>query len=326
MPIQINPSKFPIWVGENRLRLGVTDDSQVISPVSNAQERLIQLLFEGVSEDQLSMVGGSVGLSEFESSELVARLKPSLLNSSKTGAQSNSLDIRFAEIVRLGFETNRSPVETIAKRARKLIELPALDRTGLTLIRVLAELGFRKFQTTDYGTVSNHDGGELGYPKTMLGLARLTAIRKLMETENNQIEINHPTKSSPESLTIVAATHRLLPNSYESKTTVLGIEYGLSSVFVSGVTTRGQSPCLGCRDRWAAENKSGWVEESIQLTSRHDHLDDGISLLIASALAAKSVCAFTDGDSPTSSTEVDVISRNAREISFQFHPGCGCRN
>ena len=326
MPIQINPSKFPIWVGENELRLGTTAQDQTLVQVSNAQERLIQLLFEGVAREQLSLVGGSVGLSEFETNNLVDLLRPSLLMDAEVKSDGRAIDVRFAELIRLGFQTNQSPADVLAKRAATVIRIPVLDRTGLNLLRALSELGFRSFLTDDFAAVSAQHGGELGYPKSLLGMSRLSAARSLLEIDKTHVELNHPKGAGKSALQILNATHRITPSRYQKMPSPwLAIEYRIDSVFVSGIMAPRITPCLGCRELWMAEANQSWATDSIQLSARADHLDDGTSLLMAVALACRNICSYFDHEIIESGNIVDVVSRKVSESNFQFHPTCSCR-
>lgn len=327
MPIQINPSKFPIWVGENELRLGTNPQDQALERVSNAQERLIQLLFEGVASDQLSLVGASVGLSEIETNNFVERLRPSLLLDVDVKGNGRAIDVRFAELIRLGFQTNQAPADVLSKRAATVLRIPVLDRTGLNLLRVLSELGFRSYLTDDFAAVGPNDCGELGYPKSLLGISRLSASRSLLEIDKTHVELNHPKGAGKSALQILSATHRITPSSYQKMLSPwLAIEYQLDSVFVSGIIAPRITPCLGCRELWIAEANQNWATDAIQLSARQDNLDDGASLLMAVALACRNICRYFDREIIESSNLVDVVTRNVTESNFQFHPSCGCRS
>jgi hypothetical protein len=327
MPIQINPSKFPIWVGGNELRLGAGANDQTLNQVSNAQERLIQLLFEGVAKDQLSLVGASVGLTEIETTKFVEHLRPSLLDDVEFKNDGRAIDVRFAELVRLGFQTNQSPSDVLAKRAGTRIRIPELDRTGLNLLRTLSELGFRSFLTDDFTAVTSNDGGELGYPRAMVGVSRLSAARSLVEIDKSHVELNHPKGAGKSELQILSATHRITPSRYKVlESPWLAIEYQIDSVFVSGIMIPRITPCLGCRELWAAESNPNWATDVIQLSARGDHLDDGASLLMAVALACRNICRFFDSEIIESSNVIHVASRKVSESNCQFHPTCDCRN
>ena len=327
MPIQINPSKVPIWVGESELRLGTNAHDQTLTQVSNAQERLIQLLFEGVAKDQLSLVGGSVGLSEIETNDFVERLRPSLLMEAAAKSDGRAIDVRFAELIRLGFQTSQSPADVLSKRAATVIRIPVLDRTGLNLLRALSELGFRSFLTDDFDAVGSPDGGELGYPKALHGISRLSAARSLLEIDKTHVVLNHPKGAGKNALQILNATHRVTPSRYKNmQSPWLAIEYKIDSVFVSAIMVPRVSPCLGCRELWVAEANPSWVSDSIQLSARADQLDDGASLLMAVALACRNICSYFDHEIIESGNVVDVVSRKVSDINFQFHPTCSCRS
>ena len=326
MPIQINPSKFPIWLGESKLRLGTTTDDQTLDHVTNSQERLIQLLFEGVANDQLAQVGASVGLNIEESEKFVERLRPSLLSESAEKSSGQTLDVRFAELVRISFQTNNSPAEVLSKRAATSIHIPLLDRSGLNVVRLLSELGFRKFSTDDHESVGPHDGGELGYPKSLSGVSRLSAARELLDCKRSNVTLSHAIEKAAPFLTIVSATHRALPSAFQKiNSAVIAIEFGIDSVFVSGVIEKKLNPCLGCRDLWLIEANQNWASESIQLSARRDHLDDGMSLMIALALAGRNICNFIDYRQSGSSSVIETLTRRVSEVNLQFHPACACQ-
>jgi hypothetical protein len=292
MAIQLNPSKIPIWKNSSELRLGIGDTGHELGEISNAQERLINLLFEGVAENQISLVGNSVGLSDLETRELVDRLKPSLLQSATSFGGNFPLSLRFAEVLRIGFQTEQSPMEVVAKRANQTIELTRLDRTGLTVIKALSENGFRNFNTQDFDMVGQADLGELGYPTHLLGVSRVNAARTVLESAENGIGItqNSSAAETDRPIRILSGMHRILPKEYRQQNRpLLAIEYRLDSIFVSRVTEHQIDPCLTCRDLWESDTQPNWTTESIQLTGRPDQLDDGVNLLMASSIDRKSV-------------------------------------
>ncbi len=326
----MNPSKVPIWKNETDLRFGLHDEPQVLVEVSNAQERLINLLFQGIPEDQLDLVGNSVGLSEVETASLVERLKPSLLEPKGSGGKGTALDVRFAEIIRIGFETNITPESVLANRAETLIHLRSLNRTGLLLIKTLSEAGFCLFETLDYDYVRREDLGELSYQPNQLGISRLGAARELMAPHSGNLQLAHPEPRSKRKPKVIAlsAMHRINPSAYrELNSAHIAIEYGIAELCVSPMVISGETPCLGCRDLWEAENSPDWASVAIQLTARNDHLDDGAGLLLAAAIAAKSICQFVDGTvAPLSGGfRVSLKTRVVTGVSWAFHPACPCQ-
>lgn len=330
MPFQLNPSKVPIWNNESELQFGLHDEPQVLTEVSNAQERLINLLFRGIPEDQLDLIGESVGLSYFETANLVERLKPSLLNQHSTTGGGTALDVRFAEIIRIGFETNNTPESVLAKRAETVIQLRSLNRTGLLLIKALSEAGFCLFETLDYEFVRREDLGELTYQPNQLGISRLAAARELIAPHRGGLKLGHPesqSKRKPKAM-VVSAMHRVTPSAYrELKSAHISVEYGISELRVSPMIVPGETPCLGCRDLWESEGNPGWASTAIQLTARNDQLDDGAGLLLAVAIAAKTICQFVDGqEMPTrDGFQVSLRSRAVTGYGWGFHPTCNCR-
>lgn len=331
MPFQLNPSKVPIWNNESELRFGLNDEPQVLTEVSNAQERLINLLFQGIPEDQLNLIGESVGLSVLETASLVERLKPSLLNQHETTAGATALDVRFAEIIRIGFETNNTPESVLAHRAETVIQLRSLNRTGLLLIKALSEAGFCHFETLDYEFVRREDLGELSYQSSQLGISRLAAARELLAPHEGKVHLVHPearSKKKPKMI-VLSAMHRINPSSYrELNNAHIAVEYGIAELRVSPVIVAGETPCLGCRDLWESESNPDWASVAIQLTARNDQLDDGAGLLLATAIAAKSICQYVDGSGlPTSEGfQVSLKTRAVKGYGWAFHPNCSCRS
>lgn len=329
MPYQLNPSKVPIWTSETELRIGLSDQDQVLQEVGIAQERLINLLFQGIPEMGIEQVGASVGLAEVETRTLVEKLRPSLLQQNQGNASGNALDVRFAEIVRLGFDTNAAPEAVLAKRAQTLIQFPKLDRTGLLLIKVLAEAGFSRFETLDYDSVRREDIGELSYKPEQLGISRLAAAREILAGSAGKTAINLPEKRSRKKvdLVLISAMHQVNPKNYRDlETPHLAVEYGIEQLKVSPIITPGSSPCLNCRDLWESENNPDWATVAIQLTARNDHLDDGAGLLVAAGISAKSICQFTDQPvgATTQGFQVSLKTRQVQTVSWQLHPACRC--
>jgi hypothetical protein len=329
MVVQINPSKVPIWINEKTLQLGVGPNDQRLEDLNNSQERLIQLLFEGVANDQVELVGKSVGLELSESLKLIELLRPSLVLSQKRSGANSTVDSRFAELIRIGFLTEQSPAEVLANRSRHRICIPKLDRTGLTLVRALSEMGFQKFETNDYGSVTHNDHGELGYPKSLAGVSRLSAANALLETGKSQVTILPLTsaKSTQKTISVISASHHFLTHEFENlKTPHVAIEYRLETISVSNVIRRSENPCLGCRYAWLAEDRSGWAEEAIQLAGRRDQLDDGANLLLATAIACRNIAIYTDFNAFGANWNLNLQTRKVSEPEPQFHPACGCQD
>lgn len=330
MPFQLNPSKVPIWKNETDLKLGLQEQNQILDDVSHAQERLINLLFQGIPEDQLTHVGQSVGLSEIETSELVERLRPSLLDQTFRNSNGTALDVRFAEIIRIGFETNETPESVLTKRANTIVEVRQLNRTGLLLLKALCEAGFRKFETLDYDVVRRADIGELSFTSNQLGISRLAAARTILTETAGATELTHPRKRARKEfrVSVLSAMHQVNPSAYRGLPDPhLLIEYAIEELRVSPVITPTRNPCLACRDLWAAENDSEWAATAIQLTARNDQLDDGSGLLLAAAISAKTICEFVDsaGQKSTDGYLVILKTRALKTFSWQFHPACQCR-
>ena len=330
MPFQLNPTKVPIWQTESTLKLGIDETDQVLEAVTTAQERLINLLFQGVSEDHLEVVGDSVGLSSEETIQLIERLRPSLLDQPRRSSQTKSFDSRFAEIIRIGFESNQAPDSVLAQRAESLVLIPQLDRTGLALAKALAETGFRKLATNDYELVSRNDLGELGYPTKQLGIPRLSALREVLAANSSAVEVNHFAVKPKHQPKVVALSgmHRVNPKDFRKLTLPhLSIEYALDELRISGVIRPGETSCLGCRDLWESENDRNWTTTSIQLSARNDQLDDGAGLLMACSIATKTICNFIDSTMPNDRPgfKVNLKTRSCIEYGWQPHPACDCR-
>jgi hypothetical protein len=319
--IQINPSKIPIWVGESQLQLGLGEYAQSLTNLSNAQERLIHLLFKPIPDSQLEFLGKSVELDPTDTRALVEMLRPSLLESGK-GEEHINLDLRFAELMRIAFDTGRVAESVLTARATAAVAIDELTRTGLLLIRALSEMGFRNFYTADFEKVRKADLGELGFPLDLLGISRVTAARTIL---GNFGTLNFESKKHPIFMRVLASNHSISPNRYLGKLEPhLVIEYGIETIEVSSVITAGVTPCIGCRDLWRSEADPNWCNRTIQLALRRDHLDDAAALLIATSLAAKNISGFIDQGSPGVGFEVKLKSRTFREIGHQRHPGCGC--
>jgi hypothetical protein len=326
MAVQLNPSKVPIWKSETELQIGISEDAQKLADVTNAQERLIDLLFQGVAEDQLELLGSSVGLTDTETNELVERLKPSLLAPSSSLDNRANLDVRFAEIIRIGFDTSRTPDGVLSNRAATLIQIRKLDRTGLMLLRAFAEAGFRKFETMDFDFVTRNDFGELGYNQTFGGTSRITAARATIEDRATGVEITHASSKPKPKIVLLSAMHQVSPNEYrDTLDKHLAIEYGIDRLRISPVISPGQSACMGCRDLWKSEQEPDWAATSIQLAARHDHLDDAASLLMAASVTCRIVCSHVDGVPESGGVEIDLRSRTVTGYGWQFHPTCPCR-
>jgi len=329
MVFQINPSKVPIWLSETEVRLGLEHDSQTIVGLGLAQERLLTMLYQPIAGNQLELVGASVGLDSEEIQGLIDQLKPSLIEATRSGI-TETTDIRFAEIMRIGFDLCNQPAEVIANRANQIIELKALDRTGLTLIKALFEVGFRSFYAPDYGKVERSDLGKLGYSQHLLGHSRIDAAQRMILSGDDSIVIWQ--KLPPRKvvrLQVLTSNHAAIPSEYKALTTAhIAVEYSITSSSVSKVVVPRLDPCLSCRDHWAAEGDPHWTQTHIQLKARHDRLDDASSLLAAVSLATRNICRFVDGNGlfETENFEFNHRTGELSRTGWSFHSRCDCRD
>jgi hypothetical protein len=251
------------------------------------------------------------------------------LDQTSAPGSGNALDVRFAEIIRIGFETNHAPEKVLATRAVTLIDIRELNRTGLLLIKALSEAGFSRFETHDYDFVQRQDIGELSYDLRQLGISRLAAAREILSTDSRRLTVTHPTKGSKKAkrIVVVSAMHRISPNTYRQLGEPhLAIEYGIEKISVSPLLIPDETACLGCRDLWETESHPDWTSTAIQLASRKDNLDDGAGLLFAVSMATKSICQFVDsGFLPiTQGFQVSLKNRAVSLFSWQRHPACQC--
>lgn len=328
MPIQINPSKIPIWKTETTLQLGTDGSAQALEQVTNQQERLINILFKGVAEDQLEGFGLDLGMTAIETTDLVARLKPSLLKNEQIAGGNQHWDARFAEIIRIAFDTGQIPEAILARRSNTIIHFPKIDRTSLLLIRGLAESGFRYFTTEDFDVVTRNDVGELGFNEGQLGISRIESVRMILAEHRSWATIEHVEKKSKlkQNFTIISSMHQVNPHDYRQlRVPHLAIEYGIDEIRISPLIKPGVNACLGCRDLWESENNPDWTSTAIQLAGRNDQLDDSAGLLMASAVAVRAVCAHQDDAQIQTGTVINLRSRAVKPYSWQPHPECRCR-
>ena len=326
MPIQLNRAKPMIWRSPNDLNLGSDSDAQKLEGLTLAQERLISQLYKGISNDQLGSYADQFGMNELSASHLVERLAPSILQSDET-LRTRNFEKRFAELIRIEFDTNRIAEEVLAIRATRPIWLERVGRTELLLSRALVELGFKKFLINDYNAVHADDIGELGFSSVHFGYSKIQALRDIFNDSVSVLQFENPNNQTvPNALKLITAMHHLIPTKYsEESLPVISIEYGIGQIRVSKVISRGSSPCTYCRDLWAAESNPNFLSDTFQLLSAGDQLDDSVSLLYATALAAKNICEFVDsGAGFGTNYAVNLQNRSVSEHNWQFHPTCEC--
>ena len=170
----------------------------------------------------------------------------------------------------------------------------------------------------------------MSFTSAQLGISRLAAARSILANHVGTTELTHAGKRLRKAvrISVLSAMHQVNPSAYRGlQEPHVVIEYGIDELRVSPVIRSGSKPCLSCRDLWSAENDSDWAANAIQLTARNDQLDDGAGLLMATAIAAKTICEFVDhsGGKETEGYKANLKTRGLKTYSWQFHPACQCR-
>lgn len=326
---QINPGLSRIYLKHNSRQYGVRHPI-VIDNLSEPEQRVMDVLEIGISNNQLSNLAKISKVDETTVASLLARTTGLVRQSGSLYEQLSESEIqsKFSEILRLYASTTLDPSEVFGKRSKAVVFIERLDRFGCLVTKSLAQLGFKEFVTTDHQRVSQADLSPLSYFDSDLGLARAKAVKNLL---GDSVHISQPARISSGKLIafgVVSATDIIRPSQYQPlisrDVTHVGVTFHEAGVDISAVVQPGQTPCLGCFENAVSQGNPQWLETVIQLSSIDRDLADTRTLLVAAAFTIEAITQLVD-EGTVKAEGVNFFSQDSTVKASRWPSvDCGC--
>jgi hypothetical protein len=328
---QINPALARLYSADLVRTYGTKNP--IALPVSSvSQQRALEMLEEGVADNQMTQLGKITGASEREITDLVSRLGSLLSSSSAMGPElaQRDIDKRFAELMRLYLQPGTDPVLAMRNRAHSNVFIQDLSKSGLAIARALSNSGVRRFHTLDQNRVALADTGALGYQEATIGTTRAKAAQAMLADD---AQVLHHSRISGTldriSVAILISNDVMSPTSYQMwmsrDVAHIAIVFTELGVWVSHLVIPGTTPCLGCVELEKAESDPTWIATATQLSFIERDLADAASLMFAASVATALALNSIDGLEVES--KLLALDRETLRISSQGPPktSCGCQ-
>lgn len=327
---QINPALARLYSAELIRSYGV-DPSRAITADSPGQQRALELLEEGLPDNQFGRLPELAATTQAEVTKLLNRLGDLVTHSTGLGVELSQIDVdqRFAELMRLFLVTGADPIALLRQRARCELFVETMDKTGLALIRGLSNAGVRRFHTLDQQRISIADTGAMGYPETLLGSSRAQGARQLI-TDVDVVQHSRVSATMDRiGAAVLIANDVIKPESYQlwlsRDIPHIAILFTEKGVWVSHLVIPGVTPCLGCIEIARAQADSGWIATATQLSLMKRDFADAASLFFAVSTAIPAILGQIDATATES--RILELDRKSMTISMLDLPttNCGCR-
>ncbi len=222
---------------------------------------------------------------------------------------------------------------TIARRARAVVRLVGLGRTGAQLSAVLAAAGIGTLVLDDARTTRPEDVGFGGLRSADVGRPRGQALAAALRDARPELRTLAPAGRSPDLVVLIehgAADPVAYAPLLDAGVAHLTLVHREASVQVGPLTVPGRSACPRCVDLHRADADPCWPALAAQLAAdrgRESRTPETTLAVMAAACAAGQVLAQVDGRPAASVNgllEIALPLGLPVMTSLAPHPGCGC--
>lgn len=348
--LKINPGKSTVWLRPDTLQIGLDADAVIVGGLSPAHQRFIRALQSGIADNQLGVIARNSRVGIAEAGRLVDRLSGVLLDNPSTPAASGdgkaSLSLLrevnpdFAELIRIALNTNVDGAAVIAQRAARLIHIESLDKTGVTLIRGLANAGFAQFWSADTGIITDSDVQALGYSTEQLGLARSEGIAAIAAGFANSVSVTEIDGQRMRvidrvDVAVLIANQAIDPRRYKRLVRYgvphIAITYDELGARVSPLVIPNKTPCLGCLDLAINAIDPDHTVRITQLAHASQRYDDSSAVLFAAAMTVAATTEFLDSQQGFAQQQFERLgwqferaTGRVLRIDWPVLPSCKC--
>lgn len=347
--LKINPGQPTVWLRPDTLQIGLDAEAVIVGGLSPAHQRFIRALQSGISESQINPIARSTRVGGAEARSLIERLGPVMLEAPGTAEKTKgrtALSILrgahpdFAELIRFALATNNDGTQAMANRANRVIHIENLDRTGITLLRALAAVGFAQFWSGDRALVSDSDTISVGFDKDQLGQARFEAAAKIADRFAEETALVDVSSLRPRVLERVDCAILIGTGAIEPKRSERWLRLGIphiaitfdhSGVRVSPMITPNKTPCLNCKELSVFATDANHALRVMQLVKATQKYDDASAVLFASAMvvaalteAMDSIAGFDYRQFERIGWQFERASGRVLKLDWPSEPSCGC--
>lgn len=320
MAIRIKPQLEKSWSNPDTRRYGV-DQPLEISGLSTSEQSLLQALEIGFGNNQLDAVAKLCGVEIDSAKDLVQRLKPVLSGISRSPSPTIDRALRV-------LQPNDSVIQ---KRLLATVFIPKLDQLGRLIVLGLAESGIGRVICNDNSLIKQSDCGETGYPRSAIGIQRLTQLRTALPA-GFRLGLDTRLRFADYSVVdaaLVVSDLVVPPDSYQRWLSLeiphLSVCFSDYSLRVSAMIYPGKTPCLSCRSLQANSTDAQFSTVAPQLTQSKNNYRDFSSNLMAAAIATERLLATIDGQKHTG-FDFKIDHRNLDvEQRLAGWTSCGCQ-
>ena len=335
MARQINPSLARLWQ-DHDLRLYGSSQKHLVKVESEAQNRALDLLENGLTNSQFDNLSDLAKIDETELNSLLNRLAPLIAKTTSFLPEitPEEVESRFAEILRLFSLGDADPAANLKKRRLSQVFVSTLSRPGLLAIKALYTIGVGKALTFDGTKVRQQDVCELGYNHQALGLTKHHAAQQMLSKSNASLQLH---SRLTENLTqvnaaILISNDVVTPDSYQTwlqrEVPHISVCFTETGCEISHVVMPGKTPCLGCLEISKSKRDPDRIAIATQLTSLNRDFADSSTLLSAIGIAIGRIAQVLDGREPRGlDGKVIELSRTTGEVVpiDLLETNCACR-
>lgn len=328
---QINPSLARLWTSSNAKQYGAVGRVQ-LENLSEAELRVLDYLEHGVTESQFPQLAKLTKSKPDQVNSLLSRLGPLVTKTSAFVSELDAINVerQFSEIMRLYLLEHADPKRALENRSASRVFISSLNRTGLTILRGLADSGIGKVFTADQKSVTLADTLDLGFPTHLVGKQRVQAAKTLLP--NTKVELHSRISQSYDRTEVAILIHSDVtpPSSYavwlSRDVPHIAITFTELGVEISHLVIPGITPCLACLEINRLEQQQNWSKVAPQLQQLDRDLSDSSVSLFAASIALGLALNLIDG---FRFEALQLRTKMARDGAiFQSEPpetNCGCR-
>lgn len=343
--MRINPNQQPLWRTPFEMQLGTGKDSVILKNLTNAQERMIAALYNGIADQQLSLITEQLGLTKDESKRLVESVGEVMLTESP--AKPNKIKLgddfiagAFAEIIRASLLHSVDGEAVLLGRAERSVHVDDLSRAGLQICLGLAAAGIGHLISHDEAKVDKANLGPTGFPSQLIGQPRLDALRSILAASPNKALVSTGKKLAKNRLQkidcAVLVSHQVIdPRRYATwnnrDVPHIAVTFDAERVWVSPMIVPGQTACLFCLEQMRTDADSSWPVIATQLLTSHKRFDDAASQLFAAGIVIQKILArvdkvagFEQAAENLSGFSLELATGAVSEFTWPKHEACEC--
>lgn len=331
------------------LQFGIGAQSLILEGLTADDHRLVEALRTGTGARSLENVAARCGLHPARARYLADLLKPVLIET--IGKESALCGLRAdrlaADILQWSVVYERDATPLIERRARSVVRVIGLGRTGSAIAQALASAGLGTLLLEDDALVAPSDVSAAAFRLCDVGLSRSAAVRRQIHHIDPTIQthvLNNLPAARPNdpaffAVDLVITTNQDLPDRQLLSALMdhgqahLPVLLRERDILIGPLVIPGETACVQCIDRHLADMNPQRPDRRERLKSAAAEgicaaAEETALAFAAASTAVLQTLLFVDGVHRPSSWSTVLQVRAADGSSFQRsyepHPRCGC--